>query len=185
MTTVWCYSLRMQARPRPSTPHERKLITMRENLLATCNTNTKGLFKVYKNTGMNILLLPGPKPVAYMLTAPNQAGVMLFGNDYRFEFDAAGKVLGYTCLHQELVVIELKEDGGEEASAHIHGKGDAPMITSTDICTLLLYGQNTNWKTHVALSPKYVSIWDLEKRNLGIITQKAWKRIVAHTEKNP
>ena len=174
-------TLRMQARPRASTPQERTLITMRENLLDVCKADTKDFFKLYKNTGMNILLLPGPQPIAYMLTAPNEPGVMLFGNDYRFEFDAAGKVLRYTCLHQDLVAIALEE--GEEASAHAHQKGDAPMITSTDICTLLLYGHSSTWKSHVAYSPKYVSVWDLEDRKLGIITQKAWKRIAADQAK--
>ena len=171
-------SQRLQWRARPSTLYEQSLMRMRASLVATCVSNKKSHFLTYDNTGINIVLLPGARPVAYMLTAPMEPGVLLIGNDYKFEFDGAGKVTRYKRLHEDLRSIPTTED--TEVSAHAHEKGESPYMTSTDICTLLLYGQNTTWDQHLAVHPKYVSFWNLEKRTLVVITSKAWDRIVAH-----
>lgn len=171
-------SQRLQWRGRPSTAHEQSLMRMRANMLALCRSDKKGYFRVYDNVGINIVLLPGAHPVAYMLTAPTEPGVVLIGNDYKFEFDGAGKVTRYKRLHEDLRSIPTADDA--EASAHAHEKGESPYMTSTDICTMLLYGQNTTWHQHLAVHPKYVSFWNLDKRTLVVITSKAWNRIVAH-----
>jgi hypothetical protein len=41
----------------------------------------------------------------------------------------------------------------------------------------MLYQDFTHWETHTVISKKYVSIWNCEKRELVIITKKAWERI--------
>jgi hypothetical protein len=174
-------SLRTRIARRPVSAHEKLLIHMRESLLEVCRTDTQDKFKQYERTGMNVLLLPGPQPVAYILTAPTQPGVMILGNDYRFEFDAAGNVTGSTALHPEMLVVNLETDA--TVSGHTHEKGASPYMTSTDICTLLLYGQGSAWTHHIVNSPKFVSSWNLEERALLIMTQKAWKRILDHQAK--
>lgn len=170
-------SMRLQVRPRNASAPEKALMTMRANLLAACLADKKGTFAQYENTSMNILLLPGPRPLGFLLTAPMEAGVLMLGNDYRFEFDQAGKVLKYNSLHKKLHVLDMRIEG--EASGHVHTKGEDPVITSTDLCALLLYSQLSDWKHHVVQGPNYISIWDLEERQLVILTKKAWDKINA------
>lgn len=171
-------SKRMQWRGRPRSPREQALMLMREHVLLAIAADKKGYFRTYPATGTNILLLPGAKPVAYLLTLPMEPGVVLIGNDYKFEFDAAGKVANYKRLHADLRSIPTTEDA--EASAHAHQKGESPYMTATDICTLLLYGQNTTWHHHMVVHPKFVSTWSLDERTLLVLTGKAWDRIVDH-----
>ena len=50
-------------------------------------------------------------------------------------------------------------------------------ISSTDICTLLLYKNFVQWNQHIVMSKKKVSIFDLQKETLFIMSKKAWDKI--------
>ncbi len=52
----------------------------------------------------------------------------------------------------------------------MHSHVISDLINPTDICTLLLYKEFVDWKTHYVMSKKFVSIFDLEKETLSVIT---------------
>jgi hypothetical protein len=45
-----------------------------------------------------------------------------------------------------------------------------------------LYKEFVEWKQHYVVSKKYVSIFDLEKEELMIMTKEAWDKIGQTTE---
>ncbi|MCK6607990.1 MAG: hypothetical protein L6Q46_06735, partial [Flavobacterium sp.] len=64
------------------------------------------------------------------------------------------------------------------ATMHSHLPETGEFITSTDICTLMLYGKLYNLKEHFVISEKYVSIWDCEKDTLNVMTREAFEKML-------
>ena len=100
---------------------------------------------------------------------------MLFGNDYLLTFDKNNKLSKQKQLHLSLIPIEYGKKDEIEGSIHSHVIDD--LITSTDICTLMLYGKFAKMKTHYVMSKKYVSIWDCKKETLVVMTREAFEKI--------
>ena len=75
----------------------------------------------------------------FILSGTSHDKVIPFGNDYSFDFDAEGHLVGYRKYHSRLIPAELSDTNQitELVHSHLHGN---PYITSTDICTFLLYG---------------------------------------------
>lgn len=165
---------------RAATSKELVLIRMREAITKEIEEDDAGFFSFYENTGLNIVLLPGSPNVGYVLTAPHTSGVILFGNDYRFEFDEAGRLLRRKKVHEGIYIMEI--DGREAVAGHVHEGKEPDLITSTDICTLMLYSQFTFWTFHVVKSDQYVSSWNIKEQALHIFTRKVWERLYADGE---
>ncbi|WP_029902138.1 hypothetical protein [Prevotella sp. 10(H)] len=133
----------------------------------------------YENTGFNFIpiITPEEKKV-YILTAPKEPGAVLIGNDYCFTFDSKNKYKDMKRLHRSLISLPYKSNEANnplESSFHSHVVSD--IIDPTDICTLLLYKDFTEWKKHIVLGKKYVSIFDMENESLNIITRKEWDKL--------
>ncbi|SFG74230.1 hypothetical protein [Pontibacter chinhatensis] len=167
---------------RPFTKLERDLYQVRKAALAEINADT--LFQQYNNTNLNLVpLIKGKEKKVYVLTGPQLQGVVILGNDYLLTFDSNNKVKSKQKLHQNIIPIDFKADSVEEASTmHTHLPSTGGYMTPTDICTLLLYGQMSQWKQHYTLSQNFISIWDVEKRDLVMLTRKAWEKIMQHQE---
>jgi len=107
--------------------------------------------------------------------------VVILGNDYLLTFDSNNKVKSKQKLHQNIIPVDFKADSVQEASTmHTHLPSTGDYMTPTDICTLLLYGEMSQWKQHYTLSQDFISIWDVEKRDLVMLTRKAWEKIMQH-----
>ncbi|RYU92954.1 hypothetical protein [Emticicia agri] len=161
---------------------EKDLYTIRQTAFSTLTTDT--LFKRYMKTNLNIIPLidKGEKKV-YILTGPENNGVVIFGNDYLLTFDNQNKLIEKKKLHKSL--ISMPFNGEEDAmSMHTHLKEMEDYITPTDICTLLLYGKFAKWKQHIVVSDKYVSVWDCKTEKLAILTKEAWEKIYKGDNKN-
>lgn len=154
---------------------EKDLYTIRQAAFSTLATDT--LFKRYMKTNLNIIPLidKGEKKV-YILTGPENNGVVIIGNDYLLTFDDQNKLINTKRLHKSLISIPF--NGDEDAiGMHTHLKEMDDYITASDVCTLLLYSKFAKWKQHIVLSDKYVSIWDCKKEDLLILTKEAWDKI--------
>jgi hypothetical protein len=57
-------------------------------------------------------------------------------------------------------------------------------MTSTDICTTMLYGHRLKWLQHLVFSDRFVSIWNCHTNNLSVITKKGWDEIHKHSDRN-
>lgn len=154
--------------------NELGLYKIRTEALKIISTDT--LYKTYKNTNLNLIpIITKKEKKVFVLTGPQNNGVMLFGNDYLLTFDDNNKLLNQKQLHKSLIPIEFGKSEEIEASVHSHVLDD--LITSTDICTLMLYGKFSKMKSHYVMSKKYVSIWDCKKETLVVMTREAFEKI--------
>lgn len=159
---------------RELTENEFALYKIRMEALKIINSDT--LYKKYNNTNLNLIpIITNKEKKVFVLTGPKKNGVMLFGNDYLLTFDKNNKLLKQKQLHKSLIPIEFGSKDEIEATIHSHVIDD--LITSTDICTLMLYGKFAKMKTHYVMSKKYVSIWDCKKETLVVMTREAFEKI--------
>jgi len=52
---------------------------------------------------------------------------------------------------------------------HTHLPETGDLITSTDICTLMLYQKFAGWISHIVVSEKFMNIWTCESNSLAVI----------------
>ncbi len=176
----------LDLKERDFTRDEMQLFEIRKKALEIINNDT--LFKSYKNTSLNLIpIITGKQRRVYVLTGPQQSGVVIFGNDYLLTFDGNNILLSKKQLHRNIIPIKYgdKEEQGKEIEGTIHSHlpetGD--FITATDICTLMLYERFTNWKQHNVVSKNYLSIWNCKTDNLVVIPMGTIDKINKDQEK--
>jgi len=157
---------------RKFTETELVLYSIRKKALSIINTDT--LFKQYQNTSLNLIpIISDKEKKVYVLTGPKNNGVVIIGNDYLLKFDKEDNIIEKKQLHKNIIPITYGK-GNEVAAVHSHLPETGDFITSTDICTLMLYEKFAKWKQHYVISENYVSIWDCGKDILAIMTRAAW-----------
>lgn len=163
---------------------ERELITVREDALKMMRENADVFFTFYENTSVNCILVPvGRKKKVYILTAPKSYGNVLLGGDYMLTYNSKNLLVDRRKIHNSLITLSAGDNVSNEKTAmtmHSHVLSEA--IDPTDICTLLLYKDFVDWKKHVVVGKKYVSVFDMDKETLAILTTEAWKKIYMHPE---
>ena len=167
-------------------PIEHDLYLIRKSALNTINNDT--LFKTYKNTNLNLIpLISNNEKKVYVLTGPEQNGVVIFGNDYLILFNSDNNVVSKKELHRNIIPIEYgdQQKNGEqiEGTIHSHLPETGDFITATDICTLMLYEKFAKWKQHNVVSAKYLNIWNCETDQLVVIPMGTIEKINKDQEK--
>lgn len=163
---------------RPFSARERDIYTVRQ--LAVKEMLGDTLFKRYNNTRFNIVpLISKSCKQVYVFTGPQNDGVVIFGNDYLLSFDENNNLVGVRRLHKNIMILEYGKQSDQEVgiTMHSHSPETGDYMTSTDICTLMLYEKFAKWKQHVVMSKDYVSIWNCETNQLVTLTKQAWERI--------
>jgi len=161
---------------------EKSLIKVRKDAQKRAYSNKDKFFNFYENTALNFIPVINEKDSnVFVLTGPQIPGVVLIGNDYKLEYNKKGEFVKKIKIHNSILQFPYKSDNPEnKLESTFQSLVLSKFINSTDICTLLLYKDYVEWKQHYAMSKKYVSIFDLEKENLLIITKKAWNKINNH-----
>jgi hypothetical protein len=157
---------------------ERNIYEIRKLALSEINTDT--LFKTYKNTNLNLIpLITENEKRVYVLTGPQDNGVVIFGNDYLLSFDKENKLLLKKALHKNIIPTPYGGNNGEKivGAMHTHLPETGDFITPTDICTLMLYEKFAKWKTYNIVSKNYLNIWNCETDQLTVITMGALEKI--------
>src|SRR5687767_9398509 len=139
---------------REFTRTENDLYEIRKLALTEINSDT--LFKTYKNTSLNIIpLINGKDRKVYVLTGPQNSGVVIFGNDYLLTFDENNQLLIKKQLHMNIIPVYYggKEDKDKPAfgAVHSHLPETGEFMTATDICTLMLYEKFAKWEQHMVV----------------------------------
>ncbi|MCF8426705.1 MAG: hypothetical protein K9H61_03075 [Bacteroidia bacterium] len=155
------------------TPFENDMYAIRKVALKLINSDT--FFLKYENTALNLIpLIEGESRKVFVLTGPRQNGVVIFGNDYLIQFDTSNQILSKKRLHKNIIPNEYssnkkKGKGTEVGGVHMHLPGTGVYITSTDICTLMLYQKRAGWKSYMVMSEKYMNIWTCESNSLAVV----------------
>lgn len=174
----------VDATSRQLTLYERSLYAVRKAALKQINSDT--LFKTYKNTNLNLIPIDdGATKKVYVLTGPEENGVVIFGNDYLLTFDSGNNLLAERRLHKNIIVTTYGKnpDKAEVGGIHTHLPETGALMTPTDICTLMLYEKFTNWQQYIVASENYISIWDCGKNTLLALTKDAWDKIYRSKDK--
>lgn len=168
-----------------ATQQEIDLIAIRQDAVRQVSENEDGFFTFYENTSLNFIpLIRNGKKQVFILTGTQVSNVVNIGNDYLLTYNKKNKLTKKEKLHNTLLQFQGKSDDPENSiSSTFHSHILSDLISSTDICTLLLYKDFVEWKQHYTISKKYVSIFDLEKAELVVLTRKAWNKI-AEFQKN-
>lgn len=170
--------------PRPLTEEELRLTVIRARGIIALQQDDSVL--TYENTNLNMIpLVDKGQAKMYVLTGPSVSGVMVFGNDYLVAYDANDEATGVRSLHNNINPINYEVDGKPtKASIHSHNETTSRIITATDVCTLMLYGPYSGWDTHYVIGADYVSIWDVPKERLLVLTKNAWDKISKSQKKS-
>lgn len=164
------------------TEKEAKLYRLRLKTFETVSSSPD-FFKSYQNTRYNVIPLSDENGNrVYILTGPSVSGVMIIGNDYLLEFDENENLISKKSVHQNIIPIEFDKEQGNPVSIHSHLSQTGELMSPTDICTLMLYGPYTGWGSHWVMSDKFVSIWDIEKEELFVMTREAFDKVVEDKE---
>lgn len=171
---------------RSFTDKENSLYGIRTIALAEMNADT--LFKTYKNTNLNLIpLVNGNDRKVYVLTGPQNHGVVIFGNDYLLTFDASNKLISKKQLHKNIIPVyygDKEEEGKQSVGAmHSHLPETGPFMTATDICTLMLYEKFAKWQQHIVVSEKYMNVWNCKTDQLTVIPKDVVDKINNDQEK--
>ncbi len=160
---------------RAFTKFENDLFTIRKLAIAAVNSDT--LFKKYQNTSLNLIpLISGKEKRVYVLTAPTQNGVIIFGNDYLLTFGKNNDLASAKRLHKNIIFFEYgpkkEEEKADELTMHTHSPETGDFITATDVCTLMLYEKFAKWKQHNVVSKKYYNMWNCSANQLFVISRE-------------
>jgi hypothetical protein len=154
---------------------ENDLYQIRAKTLERINSGTDTIFKFYKKSNYNIIpLIKNNQKKVFILTGTTENGKAIIGNDYLLTFDKKNNILSTERLHNSLLYFETNNDSVGGAHNHLNGKSE--LITSTDICTLMLYSRFSNWENHYVISKDYVSIWDCKKNELKVMKYEDWAK---------
>lgn len=164
---------------------EKRLMHGRREAAMAVNVNKDSLFSFYENTNYNYIPLIDNKNnlVVYSVTGPSGGEAVIIGNDYKFDFDKKDKLAEVSKIHNGILAHPYKvEDGKVQSVFHNHVIEEYPIITATDLCTLMLYSSYIDWEQYYVISDKFVSIFDFENFNLISLTREAWDKISKQSE---
>lgn len=171
-------SLKVSATQEIASDTEKSLITIRQEALAQIQENRDHFFMTYEATSFNLIPVLGEKMNrVYVLTAAHGGNEVILGNDYLLEYTTKNELAEVYKLHHSLVRLPFNAPDEQTISATMHTHVLASHIEPTDVCTLLLYRDLASWKQHYVIHANYVSIMDMEKESLSIISRKAFDKM--------
>lgn len=165
-----------------ATELEKSLISIRQDAKDRAYANEDKFFNFFKNTSLNFIpVITKKERNVFVLTGPQVSEIVLLGNDYKLSYDKKSKYKKKEKIHNSILQFPYNSGDKENPTVStIHSHIITEYISSTDICTLLLYKNYVEWNQHIVMSEKEVSIFDLEKESLFTMKRKAWEKIYSN-----
>ena len=167
---------------RVPTEQEKILIDYRERVYKEIARDT-AFFKLYAGTKLRTVPIDAGKEVkVFVYSSLMKEGIVPIGGDYLLVFNKKENLLvSKEDMHKDCVFISSQYNGkasdASKATMHTHKTGTSPLITPTDIATLLLYKGQLEWDEHHVVSDKYTSIFSLVDRKLDIMLTKDFEAL--------
>lgn len=165
--------------------NENDLYQIRAKALKAIQSDT--IFKTYQNSSLNLIpIITKNEKKVYVLTGPNNSGVVLYGNDYLLTFNEKNELKSTKRIHANIIPVNYTNDQKniQIASMHSHLPQTGDLMTATDICTTMLYEKFTGWGAVYVTSKEYVSIWNCKDDTLTVLTTEAFDKISQATLKD-
>ena len=175
---------------RVPTDNEKMLIDYRNKVYKAMDTDTT-FFKQYAGTKMRAVPIDAGKEVkVYVYSSVQKEGIVPIGGDYLLIYDKKeNKLVSKEDLHKDCIFISTQYRGkpgdASKFTMHKHKSDASPLITPTDIATLLLYKSQLQWDEHHVISDKYTCIFSIVDRKLDVMLTKDFENIIKQkTEKD-
>jgi hypothetical protein len=156
---------------------ELSLIKLRQEAVWIVNSDNDHFFSFYEKSEFNFIPIKdkyGDR--VFILTGTQNNDEVIFGNDYLLYFNNDLSLLKKEKLHSSIIRTPSKSpEGNVEAVFHSHILNE--FITSTDICTMLLYKDFNQWKSIYVMGKNYTSIFDLKNNDLVIMKNDDFMKI--------
>lgn len=155
------------------TEYENEFYILRKNAISEMLSDT--MFKFYENSRPNLIpFVEGNIRKVFVLTGSLESEIVIFGNDYLLTFDSMNNVISKEKIHDNIMFSRYSSTKNKESKElfsgpnHYHTKGGSDFITSTDICTIMLYFKQANWKTYTVTTEKNICIWFCDAKSLAV-----------------
>lgn len=162
--------------------YEATLFAIRQKALAEIKSPNSD-YIVPPKSALNLAFVNNAQNInLYVLTGPQEGGVIPIGNDRLLVFTPDGKLKSSERLHNSYLLMRAT-DSKEPVVSLLHTHLEAhPYITASDICAVLLYHEAIPAQQCLVMSKNYVSIFNIDKRQLIILTRKAFERIAGKSQ---
>ncbi len=163
-----------------ATELEKNLIKIRQDAKDRAFSEKDTFFSFYENTLYNFIpVVTDKERNVFILTGTNALKAVLIGNDYKLSYNRKFEFERKEKIHNSILQFPFasEEEDEEKTITTFHSHVITEYISSTDICTLLLYKDFVDWNQHIVISEKEVSIFDLEKESLFTMKREAWEKI--------
>lgn len=161
-----------------ATETEKDLISLYLNAGKTVNKNDDDFFSFYENTSFNFIpMINGNEKKVFILTGSQTGGFVIIGNDYLLTYNRKNILKKKSKIHNSILHFPYSSEDENIIESTFHSHVLSDYITSTDICTLLLYKDFIEWKQHIVISKKEVSIFNIENEQLVTMKRKDWDKI--------
>lgn len=164
--------------------YEKMLIDYRDRAYKEISTDTS-FFKLYSGTKLRAVPIDAGKEMKiFIYPSVVKEGIVPIGSDYLLVYDKKENVLvSKEDFHKDCLFISVQYHGrksdASKSTMHRHKAGTSPLITPTDIATLLLYKSHLEWDEHHVVSDKYTSIFTLIDKKLDIMLTKDFEALKA------
>lgn len=167
----------IDSKQRDFTLVEKDLYTLQKAAIHEVKVTT--FFKEHKNTNFNFVpLIENGQKKVYILTSVKDDRSIIFGSDYLVTFNSANKLISKKQLHANFVLVKYdKATDKPTITAHRHLSPYSDFMTSTDICTLMLYEKFIKWEKHMVVSKDWTSTWDCQANTLIIKKSDTWNKL--------
>ena len=159
-----------QIQSRELSDKEIDLIEVREKILENI-VEKEYEVTVPEGYSPNLILLPfAEKYKLYIIMGTSQRELIPFGNDYLFIADQNGEIENWHKFHSRIIPGYTKMDGNKVTELTQSHLRTTPIITATDIWTLMLYAPFYDIYTFSVYSPalgKYM-IYDLKDNKITV-----------------
>jgi hypothetical protein len=141
-------------------------LTEKEKRILTVRLKAQGLTSMWYQTfgysqivNPNIIVHKIEPLELYVIAGAKQSGLLPLGGDLRLTFKSDGELDQMDAIHHNLLPFSTETPEEAEYMAHEH-RGEKlakEYMTSTDICTLLLYRNYLNEEKHLSVHKKHIS----------------------------
>ena len=156
---------------------ELDLINLKIAALKFIRSDKEGFFRSYRNTNLNLIpYVVNNSKKLFIVTGGTITDTVFLGNDYYLEFNDKYEVTQKKRIHQSLIAISTGHNDKEKTVATIHSHVDDTNITTTDICTLMLYRDYVSWDTHMVMGKENVCVFDMKKGKWYLFPKSAFNK---------
>ena len=165
--SVESYSVDLKSRK--LTEYESALAKVRHAAFELLNYDFK-FFKRPENSSFYVIMLDkGEEVHVFIIVGPKVKGAILLGNDYLMRYKKSdASLIDKKVLNPDVINLKTIKETHYNYVTYTQENPALPYISSTNICSLLLYSLQTEWSTYKVESKTHLSVFNAKTKLLTI-----------------